>query len=60
MVAPSPRRLQNGHSFITATIVYSPVRRFAMPVGKWDFYGPATAIIAYLVMYWEIQCFTRH
>jgi hypothetical protein len=44
---------------IPMTIVYCLVRRFVLPVRKWDLYGPALAVIFVLVMYWQLETNVR-
>lgn len=45
---------------IVGGLCYSPIRRFLLPVRTWDFYGPAIAILSYVVMTWQVHWWTRY
>ena len=45
---------------IAATLLYSPIRRYALPVRSWDFYGPAISILAYVIMHWQSHLSMRY
>lgn len=45
---------------IVGATIYSPIRRFVLPVRTWDFYGPAVAILAYVIMHRQMHVGTRY
>lgn len=38
---------------ILAAGLYSPLRRFVLPVRTWDIYGPVMSVLTWLVMQWQ-------
>jgi len=38
-------------------VIYSGVRRWLLPVRRWDLLGPSSAVVAFLIVYLELALF---
>ncbi len=48
------------HLLVFATLLYSVCRRFLLSSQLWDFYGPALACLALVIMHWQAHLGTRY
>jgi|SRR6516162_1595449 hypothetical protein len=49
-----------GFALIIVAIIYSLVRRFALRVRRWDYVSPALALLAFVLMWSEIQMSVKY